>query len=369
MGIINIALISPSKNAYSETFIQQHRNHLDGNIIFYFNGNIPKENDVEGNLLNNFKKIKYRLMKKFRLTKLSLEELGFRHSLKRNNIQCVVAEYGITSSHVLQVCKSLGIPLIPIFHGYDASVKSILTNYGNRYKQVFEYSNSVVVVSNKIKDTLITMGCNSNKIVVTPCAPKPTFFKIDPDFSEQRFIGVGRFVDKKAPYLTILAFKKVVDQFPMVNLIIGGDGPLWNSCKNLIKVLNLEKNIFLPGILTSNDLQELYSNSLGFVQHSVQAENGDSEGTPVAVLEASASALPVISTFHAGIPDVIINNKTGILVEELSILDMAEGMIKLLKDVKLAKEMGANGREYIKNNFSLEHHIGILNESIKKAVH
>ena len=110
------------------------------------------------------------------------------------------------------------------------------------------------------------------------------------------------------------------------------------------------------------------SNSIAFIQHSVSAANGDSEGTPVAILEASASGLPVISTKHAGIPDVIINYETGILVDEHDVDAMANAMLKLLKEKDLAKKMGQTGKLHIQDNFSMEQYISKLSRAIERSL-
>ena len=368
MSQINVALISPNKNAYSETFIQQHRNSLEGNIIFYYNGSIPKENDVEGKLLGSTQFKLYKLKKRLRLTNLSVNELALVKSFTKQKIQVVFAEYGTTAVALLKVCKYLRLPIIPVFHGYDASISEVLENNKLNYKVLFQYSYKVISVSRKISETLIKLGCEKQKIVISPCAPDDSFFDINPNFNNPLFIGVGRFVDKKAPYYTILAFHKVLKQFPDAQLLIAGDGPLYNICKNLIKYLNISNNVQLPGVISPKQLTIYFNEALAFVQHSIIAENGDSEGTPVAVLEASASGLPVISTFHAGIPDVIINNKTGFLVNEHDVDEMASKMMLLLGDYDKAKNMGDKGRLNIKNNFSKGKHIGVLNDIISAAI-
>tara|TARA_R110001583_G_scaffold162719_1_gene314997 strand:- start:52323 stop:53444 length:1122 start_codon:yes stop_codon:yes gene_type:complete len=364
----NIALISPSENAYSETFIQQHRNNLEGTIIFYFNGSLPKENDIEGELLNRVQSLFYKVLRKFKLTKFNANELALLKSFKKQKIHVVVAEYGTTAVAINNVCKYLKLPLIPIFHGYDASIKSVLENFKTRYQTLFEYASTVIAVSNKIAETLVNLGCDEQKIVVTPCAPDERFFEIIPNFKNPLFVGVGRFVDKKAPYYTILAFYKVLKQFPGAKLIIAGNGPLYNTCKNLINHLKVLDNVKLLGVITPKELTQYFKEALAFVQHSIIADNGDSEGTPVAVLEASAAGLPVISTFHAGIPDVIIDGKTGYLVNEHDVDEMASKMLLLLNDYDKAKRMGNYGKLNIKNHFSKKQHIDILNNIILETL-
>jgi len=91
-----------------------------------------------------------------------------------------------------------------------------------------------------------------------------------------------------------------------------------------------------------------------FVQHSVIAPSGDSEGLPNSILEAASIGLPVVSTFHAGIPEAVRDKQTGFLVKEHDIDGMAGYMIELLTNDELAVSMGKNARKHIENNYSLE---------------
>lgn len=363
--MLNIALLSPYKNSYSETFIQQHRLNITGNVIYYFNGNIPKENNCSGILLTNSVLIKLRIQKGFKKTKFSLNELALINSFKKEKINVVVAEYGTTAADVLRVCEFLNLPLIPIFHGYDASIKKILNIYNKKYNLLFNYVKKIIVVSKEIKKTLISLGCKEEKIIITPCAPNDEFFNLKPSFNNQCFFGVGRFVDKKAPYYTILAFHKILRQFPKAQLVLAGDGPLYNVCFNLIKTLNISKNVKLLGKISPKEIKIQLLASVGFVQHSIIALDGDSEGTPVSILEASAAGLPIISTFHAGIPDVVKNNETGFLVKEHDVNGMSKKMILLLKDIKKSEEMGLAGKDYVFNSFRKSIHIEKINKVIK----
>src|SRR5690606_9989960 len=118
-------------------------------------------------------------------------------------------------------------------------------------------------------------------------------------------------------------FKKAAENHSDAKLIMAGDGQLLNTCQNLIRYLGIESQVEFVGIIAPEKFRHLLTESRGLVQHSITAESGDMEGTPVAVLEASAAGIPVISTFHAGIPDVIKNGETGLLCEEHDVYGMA----------------------------------------------
>lgn len=361
--IKTLAILSPNQNAYSETFIQAHRK-LPFTIKFYYGGSIPFS--LEGNdsilKLSFPERIKRKLLRGFTFT-----EKRLLFSLRQEKADCVLAEYGTTAADSLKVIKYLKLPLIVHFHGADASVKEVVEQYAEKYRSVFEYASKIIVVSKKMKEALLELGCPEEKLVINCCGPDDSFFTVLPTFQKPQFLAVGRFVNKKAPYLTIFSFKKVVQDWPNAKLIMVGTGELLNICKSLTHLLNLENNIEFKGVCKHEEIKELLQQSIAFVQHSVVAENGDSEGTPVAVLEAQAAGLPVIATFHAGIPDVVLHNETGLLSKEKDINEMAINMLHILNEKGLARMLGVNGRNRMEENFTLEKHLMILKAIINKA--
>lgn len=241
----------------------------------------------------------------------------------------------------------------------------MLDKYHNKYIKLFQDAQKIVVVSEHMKEAIVKIDCDTNKIIYSPAGPALGFFEISPSFQAQQLLAVGRFVDKKAPHLTLLAFHKVLKKVPNATLVMAGDGPLWSVCKDLVKALEMGNVVKFVGRISTEEHQRLLEKSMGFVQHSKVTEDGDSEGTPVAILEASAAGLPIVSTLHAGIPNTVNNNVTGFLVPENDVEAMAEKMLFLLNDKVLAKKMGAAGKAYVSVNFTLEKHIQKLTEHIE----
>lgn len=359
-----LAIFSPGRNTYSETFIEAHRN-LPFNIKFYYGGYLPSSLEPAADMLpaSFVRRMQNRLLSGF-----SFEEKKLLFSLRKERVDCVLAEYGPTACESLKVVKHLKLPLLVHFHGYDASEKNTLAQYKEKYKELFAYAAGIIVVSNKMYAALLDLGCPPHKLVINCYGPAESFFNLQPDFSRRQFISVGRFVNKKAPHLTVFSFKKVVEKFPDARLVMAGDGELLPVCKSLVKFLHLENNVEFPGVVNPAEVQHLFKDSIAFVQHSIVADNGDAEGTPVAMLEAQAAGLPVISTVHGGIPDVVINNETGLLVNENDVEGMAANMLRVLREDNLASELGAAGRERIQEDFTLKKHLGVLQQEIENAM-
>lgn len=363
----NIAIFSPSKNPYSETFIQAHKNFLKGNIFYYYGG---KYLALEGHpplaSVNDLRLL--RLQKKlFREPDDFIMESTIVNSLRKHKIDVVLVEYGTHANWLLPFIKKAGLPLVVHFHGYDASAKHIVEKNG-RYRELFRHASKVIAVSRKMEMMLLEMGCPREKLAYNANAPQTEFMDVQPSFSKKHFIGIGRFTDKKAPYYTILAFKEVIGNHPDAKLIMAGDGELLNTCKNLVRHFGLADQVEFPGVISPETYRKLLSESVGFVQHSVTASSGDMEGMPIAVLEASAAGLPVISTNHAGIPDVIVHGRTGLLCEEHDVAGMAENMVRILDDVEYARELGGAGKRHILEYYSMERHIEELQGILEGVV-
>lgn len=377
----NIAIVAPGNNIYSETFIKAHKELLFGDIYFYHGNNTYFPLYLEGygqltlsrfdRLKNLTGKVMSKLTKKKPLINYYTigQKKAFIRSLQKNKIDVVMAEYGQTGAICMPICRQLNIPLIVHFHGLDASVHSVIEKYREAYRKMFEYASKIIVVSSAMKDKLLALGAPSEKLILNAYGPDEAFFSVKRVNVSKDFLFIGRFVDKKAPYLTIMAFKRVAARYPEARLKMIGDGPLMGVCINMVKTLGLQDKIIFRGVCTPEKIRQEMSSSVAYVQHSVTALNGDMEGTPVAIIEASAASLPVISTFHAGISDVIEHNVTGYLVEELDVERMAEAMLEILNDPKKGCRMGIAGRERIKAEFSMDKHIGIINKAVTEVIH
>lgn len=371
---MNIALIAPNKQAYSETFILAHKEKLKGNIFYYHDGFFPAQLEGYGSIFKKegvFLSIYYYSMAiliKLGLVKKDWNLFFLARSFKKNKIDVVLAEYGQTAAEVLATCKYANVPLVVHFHGFDASHYDTLEKYKKGYCEVSDYASALIAVSHKMKQTLVQLGLAERKILINTYGPNDIFFENKFDPTSKTFLAVGRFTDKKAPYLTLAAFKLVNEKNKHARLIMCGTGNLWNTCKNLSVLWGLKEYVDFRGVTTPDEINKLFCQSLGFVQHSIVADDGDSEGTPVAILEASAAGLPIVSTFHAGIPDVIIDKVTGLLVEEKEVEKMANAMLFLLDNPDVAQKMGEKGRENIATNFSMDKHIGKLQQILEDAI-
>ncbi|WP_167342346.1 glycosyltransferase [Nonlabens sp. SY33080] len=360
---MNIAIFSPSQNPYSETFIQAHKNHLHGKVFYYYGTGATIALEKVGRIYQPAG-LKQQLLLKIKGKKQESPWEQLALHLKSNQIDSILIEYGTHAHHLLPLLNLIDIPVVVHFHGYDASMQSAIES-SNQYKEVFLRANHVISVSQDMKEKLLSINCPEDKLVLNTYGPRDEFFKVEAQFSKKQLIAVGRFTDKKAPYYTILAFSKIAKQHPDAKLIMAGKGELLNTCKNLVQHLNLQQQVLFPGVIDASAFKNYLKESRAFVQHSITASSGDMEGTPLAVLESSAAGLPVISTTHAGIKDVVQHKISGLLCEEHDVTTMAAHMDTLLSHREQAIEMGKNAKNRIKDDFTLEKHITTLNNLLK----
>lgn len=371
-----VAVVHHHKLAYSETFIRAHIEKLSTRVeaIQYISRSFPIYQQNEKSLIKF--DLRSRLQRLYQRKILGKSAEYFQTKslidfLLNKKIKVVLAEYGLAGICIMDACQQANIPFVVHFHGYDAYESKVITRFGEAYKSMMKKASAIIAVSQDMERQLIKLGASKDKLICNPYGVDTSLFSpVDISASGPHFVSVGRFVDKKAPYLTLLAFQKVVQACPEAKLIMIGDGYLLEACKQLAKVMKIADNVDFMGSLPHQEIIKILKNARAFLQHSVRTSYGDSEGTPVAVLEAGATGLPVIATKHAGIPDAVIPHQTGFLVEEGDIDGMAEAIITLAKDVDLANKLGIAARKRISSYYSMERSISnlwnILETTIQK---
>lgn len=363
---MRIALISINQSSHSETFIRAQRNYLDGEITYMWS----KGKKTEEGLIqpSNYLLRLWGIYLEYKRKNNHIQKKALKRFLLKKKIDVVLAQYGPCGVSVMDACKELNLPLVVHFHGFDAYVKETLDQHKKDYLRMFDYASTIIAVSKDMVEQLIHLGAPAKKVTYAPYGPNTTFFDVQPMFDQKTFVSIGRFTFKKAPYLTLAAFREVLDQVPDAKLIMAGGGPLEEVCHNLAHYWNISEQVIFPGAIKHEQVLEYFKHAYAFVQHSIVSENGDAEGTPVAGIEASAAALPVVATRHKGLRDVILEGKTGYLVDEKDVSSMAKAMIALCKNREKAMQMGQAGREFVKQHFTMDDYIEKLNQILKKAV-
>jgi glycosyltransferase involved in cell wall biosynthesis len=348
-----IAIVCWAPPGRTETFIQAHVDHLPGNVLITG----AWRPQAAGRPLLSWPRLAahkgWRMMSGASGERQRTD--AYVRAFRRHRTRVVLAEYGSMAVHVLPACRQLGIPLVAHFHGYDASHRGVLAEYRAGYAELFRDAAALVVVSGAMRARLIAMGAPPASVHYNAygvdCA---RFTPGSPALAPPVILSVGRFTEKKAPQLILLAFAAVRRACPEARLRMVGEGDLLHACRDLALGLGIADAVTFTGALDPAAVAAEMRGARVFVQHSIQAPSGDCEGAPLSILEAGASALPVVSTRHGGIPDVVLDGATGYLVDEHDVNRTAAHLMRLVRDPDLAGTLGAAGRLRVSTCFSLE---------------
>lgn len=269
------------------------------------------------------------------------------------------------------VNKLLNIPYIFTSHAYDIFKKEHMLE-----KKIENSVTSFTIsdfnkkfIENKLKDSDL-----SKKVVVNRCGVNIRDFYPSREQSggTVNILSIGRLVPKKGFGVLVKALKSIEkDHCKDFICRIVGDGPDREMLESQIANSGLSGKIKLLGAKKQNEIKEYLSSSDMFVLPCIPSDDGDMDGIPVVLMEAMASGIPVISTSLSGIPELVIDGKTGLLCEPGDEYELATKIMNLIDSRKLRDELGIKARDHVIKNYDLEKNfqekIKYINEYLKIA--
>lgn len=256
--------------------------------------------------------------------------------------------------------------LVTTIHGYD------ITSYvkeGGRdiYNHLFRVGDIFMPISKRWQKELLSLGCPEEKIMVHHMGVDLDKFTFLPrgtrDDQDINILTVARLVEKKGVEYGIRAVAKALSTCPDFHYIIVGNGPLIDKIKKLISDLNIESRVELVGWKSQDAIVALMREADILLAPSVTSVDGDQEGIPVVLMEALAQGLPVLSTQHSGIPELIRDGDSGYLVPEKDVDALSDRLLVLSSERDQWRNMGKAGREYIEKEFNIHS----LNSALVRA--
>jgi colanic acid/amylovoran biosynthesis glycosyltransferase len=178
-------------------------------------------------------------------------------------------------------------------------------------------------------------------------------FSADPTL----IVAIGRLIAKKGFANLIRACALLVERERSFQCEIFGEGPLENQLRAGIEDLGLQRRIQLPGPKPQHELRKRLSDATVFVLPSVPEAEGGMDNLPTVIMEAMATGLPVVSTRIGGIPEMVVENETGFLVQPEDAVALAGAIEKVTKDRSLGQRLGRAGYERAQNLFSIEKNV------------
>jgi len=281
-------------------------------------------------------------------------------TLKGARPDIILAEYGESGVLLARLARAINVPLVVSFHGADATRAARGPFWRSHYASMLPLVAAATGPSAYIRDKLIDLGCPPDRAHVIHNGVRlnriPFTSPVDRyTGGEIRFLFVGRLTEKKDPISLLRSFARARSALTdkQLTLTIVGDGPLRHDVEREIRSLQLEESVRLLGRQPHSRVIELFGTSHIYVQHSVTAMDGDEEGLPVSITEALASGLPVISTRHSGIPEIVRHGETGLLVAEGDVAGMAQAIIDLAHNPESWQGYGEAGRTVLEEEFAM----------------
>ncbi|MDO6585927.1 glycosyltransferase [Salipiger sp. 1_MG-2023] len=235
--------------------------------------------------------------------------------LDQHRPDVILAEFGPQGVALAPIANALGIPMFCYFRGADASSRLRHTHVQRAYRRMMPRLAGVFAVSQSLLDNLAAVGVVHPNAHVIPSGVDVRRF-VPGEKRPGSVLGIGRFVEKKHPLLTIRAFAEASKNHPHAHLTLIGDGELYEPARALVAELGLGDKVSLPGALPHDAVRAHLERAQIYAQHSVTARNGNTEGLPTSIQEAMAAGCIIVSTRHAGIPEAVSEGETGFLVPE-----------------------------------------------------
>jgi colanic acid/amylovoran biosynthesis glycosyltransferase len=275
--------------------------------------------------------------------------------LERGPFDIIHAQFGTLGLSALSLNQILPrkCKLVTSIRGYDVTV--FLKKYPGIYHELFREGALFLPVCEFLKERLLQEGCDEKKIMVhhsgIDCSKFHYVQRERVPGGPVKILTIARLIEKKGVSFAIKAVSHLLSKREKVEYAVVGDGMLRENLQELIRGMGIERQVTLLGWKTHEEVKRLLEDSHVLVAPSLTTDGGDQEGIPNAIKEAMATGLPVISTFHSGIPELVTDGLSGLLVPERDAAALADALTYLIRQPEVCKEMGQAGRRQVEQKF------------------
>jgi glycosyltransferase involved in cell wall biosynthesis len=279
-----------------------------------------------------------------------VEAVTILNEIERRGIEHLHAHWAVGSTTlVMVVSRFLGLPFSFTAHAYDiwrerlllpdklhaANVVMTCTEY-NRRHLIETYG----VPPEKVRTVHHGLGLDRFRRRSRPRNDEPVI------------LSVGRLVEQKGYDRLLEACQELRRRGRRFRCEIVGDGPLRTALQARVAALGLQDSVQLTGAVVGDTLLEYYERADVFALLSLKASDGDRDGIPNVLIEAMAMELPIVATRYSGIPELVVDQVTGLLVEPEDAMAGADALGELLADRVRCERMGHAGRERVMAHFT-----------------
>jgi colanic acid/amylovoran biosynthesis glycosyltransferase len=299
----------------------------------------------------------------------------FHQSVRRAHPALIHSHFAVDAVDALGMQRSFQIPMVVTLHGFDVSTSDenfARNRSGRRFlgrrPQLWQAASHFVCVSKAIRELAVRAGYPEQKLVVRYIGIDCEKFSPAPaaDREENLILFVARLVEKKGCEYLIRAVAQLRERRRDARLVVIGDGPLRKELEQLAMSLQVPAEFL--GVQGAQAVGGWMQRARVLCNPSVTAANGDTEGLGMVFAEAQATGLPVVSTLHGGIPEVVRNGETGLLARERSVEELTRHLERMLGDRAFWDACSEHARAWIREQFDIRRCTAGLEEVYDEAV-
>jgi colanic acid/amylovoran biosynthesis glycosyltransferase len=274
-----------------------------------------------------------------------------------HGVDLLLAHFGPSGVAALPAAIVNDLPLVTIFHGYDMSMMLRDPKWVARYAALFRFSARGITVCEAGRRRLVDAGMPADRITTIHLGVDSAAFSYRQPSHEflasgtARLLMVARLTEKKGIQTALHALQRRRRAGGAETMTVIGGGELHGYLLALRGALGLKEAVRFDGPQDAAHVHQCMRDHDVLLQPSITGANGDCEGIPIVLMEAMASGLPVIATRHSGIPELVVDGESGILVDEGDDAGIALGLERLEHSPVLAERMAANARARIESSF------------------
>jgi colanic acid/amylovoran biosynthesis glycosyltransferase len=280
-------------------------------------------------------------------------------------VNVVHAHFGTQGWYSIPLARTLGVPLVTSFYGYDAwKLPVVSRRWRLKFSHLFHSGSTVLVEGPAMQRRLIEIGCPAKSVLVSRLGVDLSGIRfVQKDYSDGLHVLLAaRFTEKKGLVDGLKACRTARSRGAKLKVTIVGDAIPGDVAGQHIKaeLLTLANDPLFAGAVTftgfvaPTELNRLFSFCNVFLSPSRHTDDGDAEGgSPVALTQAMAAGLLCIGTRHCDIPEVILNGKTGFLTDERDVAGLAEILLGAAGKLRDHGAMTAEGRKHVEQTFDI----------------
>ena len=235
-------------------------------------------------------------------------------------------------------------------------------------KQKVKRAKFFSTISEFNKRALEAKGCDSSNIEIVRCGIDQDDFEYHaPVVKENEVIRIGslgRLVPKKGFQTLIEACELLEANSKGFVLEIGGDGPLMEELQSQVGQSDIAARVRFLGAMVHSDVSSWMRSLDIFALACCEDKNGDVDGIPVVLMEAMALGIPVVTTAISGLPELVVDESTGLISEQRDAKGLFQNLVRLSQDNNLRRQLSANAVEHIEEEFSLQANVAKLGDLI-----